>query len=112
MAAGVTAQGSGIEMASCKAGWVTGCSGAPRELAEGGQDAKEGEVCNRLSAGSSRVAVDDALGVLESDYAMLIARFLHHVSGIAYHDLQAHQHQPNRIQRLRSQRLSHPVASN
>lgn len=75
MAAGVTAQGSGIEMASSKAGWVTGCCGAPRELAEGGQDAKESEVCNRLGAGGSRVAVDDALRVLESDYTMLIALF-------------------------------------
>lgn len=73
MAAGVTAQGSGIEMASRKAGWVTGCCGAPRELAEGGEDAEESEVCHRLGAGGSGVAVDNALRVLESDYTMLTA---------------------------------------
>lgn len=75
MTAGVTAQGSGIEMAARKAGWVAGCGGAPRELAEGGEDAEQSEVCNRLGAGGSRVAVDDALGVLESDYTMITALF-------------------------------------
>lgn len=75
MAAGVTAQGSGIEMAPRKAGWVAGCGCAPRELAEGGEDAEKSEVCNGLGAGGSRVAVDDALRVLESDYTMPTALF-------------------------------------
>jgi hypothetical protein len=75
MATGITAQGSGIKMASCEAGWVAGCCCAPRELAECGENSKESEVSNRLSASGSRVAVDDTLIVLENHYTMLIVLF-------------------------------------
>jgi len=62
VAAGVVGDGRGVEVAVGEGGGRGGGGDAPGEVAEGGEDAEEGEVCDGLGGGEGGVAVDDSWG--------------------------------------------------